>query len=184
MNFENNIGYLRSGANEIICEIGIPTKMTDQNNETLYTGDVVTIYDESGYGDVSTGFVIERFDEEYIQWFHYPYQGKGVPKFKNGKYKDLHLVKILSYKEVKHNFTIGSIKVDKKDYYTLVNKDNEPILNIMSIKIPEDATVFVTYDRSKIKNDDLLSFVTYMKKYIPNNIICIPNDELEVQIDE
>ena len=55
---------------------------------------------------------------------------------------------------------------------------------MMSIKIPEDATVFVTYDRSKIKNDDLLSFVTYMKKYIPNNIICIPNDELEVKINE
>lgn len=182
MNFENNIGYLKNLSGELICEMGIPTQMTYQNGELLHTGDVVTIYDNLGHGNVSTGFVIKHMGDEYVQWFRYEYEGEEFPKFKNGKYKDLNLVKILSYEEVKNNFRIGSIRAVKKAPYTLLNKNNEPILNITSMKIPEDSTVFVTYDRSKIKNEHLLSFITYMKKYIPNNIICIPNEEVEVEI--
>lgn len=184
MNIKNNVGYLKNLSGELICEMGIPTQMTYQNGELLHTGDVVTIYDNLGHGNVSTGFVIKHMGDEYVQWFRYEYEGEEFPKFKNGKYKDLNLVKILSYEEVKNNFRIGSIKVDKNTHYTLVNKDNEPILNITSMKIPEDATICINYDTSKITRKDLLSFTSQLKEYFNNEIICIPNNELEVQINE
>jgi hypothetical protein len=108
MTKENFRPYL-DGAGMISGYIGDKTNLIDVNGIELYVGDAVTIYCDNKH--IGEAFVLEEKGKFFVV-------GMAIANFKNGVWesnilgeKNLwKIAKIASYKELKHNDTIGEIK--------------------------------------------------------------------------